>query len=326
MPVRLLRFVVVTSCCAVCVAASAADTPLSGSRLLEGAERILFLGDSITYDGRYVAIFDAWLCAAHPEKRVEVLNLGLPSETVSGLSEAGHAGGRFPRPDLAERLERVLDATRPDLILACYGMNCGIYQPFSEVRFARYKAGIHRLREAAETRGARIVFLTPPAYDHQTGKHAAPDYNTAVLGAYADWLRAQRAAGWPVVSLHGPMSDEIARRRAGEPGFTFQPDGVHPNDTGHWFIARRLVRFFGGEANVAAPKNRPGVAPDLPALTHERMTLLRDAWLTKTGHKRPGLPKGLPLAEAQARAAALSHRIHRLATEPHRKRKAAQKP
>jgi len=33
----------------------------------------------------------------------EILNLGLPSETVSGLSEPNHAGGAFPRPDLHER-------------------------------------------------------------------------------------------------------------------------------------------------------------------------------------------------------------------------------
>ena len=66
---------------------------------------------------------------------------GLPSETVSGLSEPGHAGGAFPRPDLHERLERVLEQTRPDLIVACYGMNDGIYHPFTEARFEKYQAG-----------------------------------------------------------------------------------------------------------------------------------------------------------------------------------------
>ena len=39
-------------------------------------------------------------------KRYDILDLGLSSETVSGLSEPGHAGGAFPRPCLKERLER----------------------------------------------------------------------------------------------------------------------------------------------------------------------------------------------------------------------------
>jgi hypothetical protein len=35
------------------------------------------------------------------------------------------------------------------------------------------------------------------------------------------------------------------------------------------------------------------------------MTLLRNAWLSKSGHKRPGLPEGIPLEQAEARSNAL---------------------
>jgi hypothetical protein len=37
----------------------------------------------------------------------------------------------------------------------------------------------------------------------------------------------------------------------------------------------------------------------------ESSALLRDAWLTQTGHKRPGVKGGLPVAEAEARSAEL---------------------
>ena len=37
----------------------------------------------------------------------------------------------------------------------------------------------------------------------------------------------------------------------------------------------------------------------------ESSALLRDAWLTQTGHKRPGVKGGLPVAEAEARSADL---------------------
>ena len=36
---------------------------------------------------------------------------------------------KIPRPDLHERLERVLTQTKPDLVFARYGMNDGIYLP-----------------------------------------------------------------------------------------------------------------------------------------------------------------------------------------------------
>ena len=57
------------------------------------------------------------------------INLGLPGETVTGLSEPGHP---FPRPNVHERFGRVLAGGKPDLVFACYGMNDGIYYPFSD--------------------------------------------------------------------------------------------------------------------------------------------------------------------------------------------------
>ena len=77
-------------------------------KLLVHADRIVFLGDSITYNGGYVANFETWLKSLYSRRNIDVINLGLPSETVSGLSEDGHAGGRFPRPDLFTRLDSVL--------------------------------------------------------------------------------------------------------------------------------------------------------------------------------------------------------------------------
>ncbi|MFO0410668.1 MAG: hypothetical protein ACK50R_03425, partial [Planctomycetota bacterium] len=43
------------------------------------AKRIVFLGDSITHAGRYVAILEAALHAEYPDERIpEFINLGLP--------------------------------------------------------------------------------------------------------------------------------------------------------------------------------------------------------------------------------------------------------
>ena len=157
------------------------DVPLSGVR------RIVFLGDSITYSGQYVEYIEAYLRTKQPALRCEFLNLGLPSETVSGLSEPGHAGGAFPRPDLHERLERVLDRTKPDLIIACYGMNDGIYHPFTQASFEKYQDGMRRLRERAAVVGAKVLHVTPPVFDptpirSKTSPHGPHRIPTALRG------------------------------------------------------------------------------------------------------------------------------------------------
>ena len=44
-------------------------------------------------------------------------------------------------------------------------------------------------------------------------------------------------------------------------------------------------------------------------LTEQRNFLLCDAWLSTTGHKRPGIAAGLPLDEAERKAAEFTRRI-----------------
>ena len=44
----------------------------------------------------YVSFMDYFLQKAQPQRRFEVYPLGLSSETLSGLSEPGHAGGKSP--------------------------------------------------------------------------------------------------------------------------------------------------------------------------------------------------------------------------------------
>ena len=301
-PDRVVRFIV----------RHAAQAERSPRDAVMQARRIVMLGDSITYAGDYVAAFEAWLLTQRPEDPPTVLNLGLPSETVSGLSEAGHASGEFPRPDLFERLDRVLQVAAPDLVIACYGINCGIYQPLDEKRFGEYRAGVQRLRRKVVDRGAELILVTPPTFD-DARKDLGFSYD-GVMAAYSAWLLSRREEGWQVIDLHGPMATELKRRRRLTPEFTFQPDAVHPSASGHWFIAASLIRALGGDAagRAASPElmlAELGAAEETFELVRRRMQLLRNAYLSAAGHQRPGIPKGETLDEANRQAAELGVEI-----------------
>ena len=285
---------------------TAAD-PAPPRDLVLGAKRIVILGDSITYGGGWVVPFIAWL--ESEGWTGDVINMGLSSETVSGLSEEGHAGGKFPRPDLHERLDRVLRVSRPDLVIACYGMNCGIYKPLDEARFAKFKEGMQRLHDAVEKTGAKIIHLTPPIYDQRPDKDGPAgkvDYD-AVLDAYSKWLLSKRADGWTVIDIHGPMKELLAADRAKDPATVFAPDTVHPNDAGHWAFARGLFTWLGAHTTAAkeTPEHFAAFVPDVK----RRMEVLRDAYLAAAGHQRPGVQAGLPLGEAEEKARSLTDSI-----------------
>jgi lysophospholipase L1-like esterase len=291
-------------------------SPSLAEDFLPGVKRILFLGDSITYAGQYVDDFELFLVTKFPERHFEVIDCGLPSETVSGLSEAGHAGGKFPRPDLHERLDRVLATVKPDLVFACYGMNCGIYLPFDEGRFAKYQDGIRKLREKVLKSGAQIIHLTPPVFDPLPIKarvkpaDAVKDgdmfegYND-VLDRYAAWLVAQgKSEGWRVIDTHSAMAAAMATARTTRPDFAFSKDGVHADEASHHVLAMAIIKALGGEFD-------PGSAAfaETRKLIRKRGRLLADAYLNAAGHKRPGMAKGLPLDEARSQAAEIEKQI-----------------
>jgi len=291
--------------------------PADALSKLQNVRRVAFLGDSITYAGQYVEIVEAYFTTRFPGRRIEFLNLGLPSETVSGLSEDGHAGGKFPRPDLHERLGRVLEKAKPDLVISCYGMNDGIYLPFSEEWFQKFQDGIKRLREQVTAAGAKIIHVTPPTFDEVKGGH--PGYGNT-LDHYSDWLLAQRASGWDVVDLHGPMNRYLAEHRQRDPNFFLARDGVHCGEEGQWIIAKQILLHLGApdvanaedaQALLAAhPRGR-----EILKLVQDKQRMMKDAWLTDTGHKRPGMNQGLPLAEAKAKAKEFDDQMNRLATQ-----------
>ncbi len=293
---------------------------------LRGVKRLLFLGDSITYAGGYVDTIDAALFLNAPDTHYELINGGLPSETVSGLTEPNHAGGAFPRPDLHERLERVLAKVKPDLVVACYGMNDGIYYPFDETRFAKYKAGIERLREKVLKSGAKLWLLTPPAFDPQpiqkdTLPAAQAEYPSGkpfagydgVLSRYSEWLLSQKRKGWNVIDIHTPLNDYLTHRRETQPDFVFAGDGVHLNALGQRLIAREILCAWKAPAdtlpNLIEPDSREA---KIAVMVHERQRLLTDSYLTEIGHKRPGMAQGVPIAEAEKRAAELEAQIRQM--------------
>ena len=287
---------------------------------LQSGHRIVFLGDSITAAGDFIAIVDARLRVELGDDRPELINLGLPSETCTGLSEPEHP---FPRPNVHERLERALAKAKPDVVVVCYGMNDGIYYPLDADRFAQFKAGMRRLVGQIEATGAECVILSPPAFDpepfRRKGKllprtaetfawFAIYEKYDKVIQTYADWLREDSDLAGLIVNVHDPIRDHLIEVRRKDPDYALSGDGVHINRDGHRLIAQSLMQAWQIEAEEALAEN-------LVDLCHQRHRIIHAAWLSHVGHKRPGGKAGLPLAEAEQEAKLLDVRIGNLLSQ-----------
>ncbi|KAF2330625.1 SGNH/GDSL hydrolase family protein [Flavobacterium daemonense] len=274
------------------------------------SKKIVVLGNSITYAGYYVSCIDAYLRLQYPERHFEIINVGLPSETVSGLSEPNHADGKFPRPDLHERLDRVLKKLKPDLVLACYGMNDGIYLPFDNERFQKFCEGINWLHEEVIKSGASIIHITPPIYDERKGSAYAN-----VLDVYSDWLISRRyTSDWSVIDVHWPMKKYLEDQRLKDSTFEFAADGIHPDNLGHFIIAKNILLGL-GETKVANAVDMKDVlsryknGESIFQLVEKEQAIKKDSYLSSIGHKRPGMNVGFPLSEAERQCTDIKNQI-----------------
>jgi lysophospholipase L1-like esterase len=291
----------------------------TGQKMGPSVKKILFLGNSITWAGNYITDIETYLTIHYPNRQFEIINAGVPSETVSGLSEAGHADGQFPRPDLEERINRVLSLIKPDLVFAGYGMNDGIYLPLDQTRFQKFKDGILRMHDKIIATGARLIHLTPEFFDELRGGHAGYE---KVMTAYTDWLLSLRnIKKWEVVDVYHPMQKYLDAHRKVDAqmkidGFELAGDGVHPGETGHWIMAKQVLLYLGCPAgnitSFTAYVKKDSINTRIYQLIGQRQQLLRDAWLSFTKHKRPGLPAGKPIDEATMAAKNIQQEIFTL--------------
>ena len=243
-------------------------------------ETILFLGDSITAAGGYVRAIDAELAKRNPEHPYRIINHGKSSETVSGLSEAYHPG---VRPCLFARLKNELESVKPDWVVACYGINDGIYHPYDDRRFEAYKSGIMRLIKEVHASGSHLILLTSPPYakagpalpedadavtreklladaDRQANAAAEKDpnqygyrtpyaYYDHVMEVYAAWLLTlnHQEDVW-VIDLRKAMLPKVKE--------THGKDPIHPNQLGHDLMAASFLEQWPAIRKKAAASSR----------------------------------------------------------------------
>jgi len=259
-------------------------------------ENILILGDSITQNGRYVSYVDYYLQAQKPQLNYSLLSIGLSSETASGISEPHHP---FPRPCIHSRLEQALIKIQPTILMACYGMNDGIYHPLNDEILTQYKVGINKLVATARAHGVKhIVLNSPPYFDKViVSKKTKPlgyndygfktpyeNYNESLI-AFGDYL-AELAKGNNDISyidLNAPMATYTVEHNT-----HLNKDGVHPNHFGHFLMATTIANQLGINLKKDSMDSQFKFIENSPLfkLINKLRSLESKAWLDYIGYTR----------------------------------------
>ena len=226
-----------------CIGVPSKVSPAEKS-FIKSNQRIGFFGDSITFSGQFIKILEEKAKANSKYDQVTFANYGKSSETVSGLSEAIHDP---VRPLLFDRLQSVFDQNKPDLLFFWYGINDAIYHPFSEERFNAYKNGVERFLSFAQSKGCKVVLLTPGLFGisaeaktkleqkenaDYSWMNPYPDYNE-VMRQYRDYiLTVDHPSVVKKIDLYAPLNENKDQ--------AYNEDPIHPNSEGHRIIAEEI--------------------------------------------------------------------------------------
>lgn len=205
---------------------------------------IACLGDSVTYGGGngYVEKLQKLANEKRSDLNLTFINWGKSSETITGLTEIGHPG---PRPYLFNRLDNLLKTNKVDVLMFCYGINCGIYGKPSIELFKNYQIGILSFLEKAKQKEIDVILVTPPPLVLETvpidiDTNAAftwlnpyPKYDQEVLQKFKKIiLNTEHKNAVSHIDIHTLLLQNQKHCYADDP--------IHPNDNGHQLIANTI--------------------------------------------------------------------------------------
>jgi len=218
-------------------------------------EKVLFLGDSITHGGWYVAYLQYIWQLRNPGKHATFVNCGISGNTArNGL----------------DRFDWDVAPEKPDRIFIMFGMNDvghGDYWNPASVdakafaarrrQIERFKTDMKALVEKSRAIGARVTLIASTPYDQYSNlveKKAVPGVNDP--GIYSLSLATRQLAAEEKLDFID-LYDALTPILRDNPDGKFLPDRVHPQENGHLLMAALILKASGvsptiGEATFDA--------------------------------------------------------------------------
>jgi lysophospholipase L1-like esterase len=217
-----------------CLLASAG--PASAEPMLKAGDRMIFLGDGITYQRiftRYTMnIFDSH----YPGTVFSFRNAGLVGDDECDRSPGG-----------LKRLQRDVLDHQPTWVCVAFGMNDPRYKAFDQTVYEEYMAGLTGIVNELKQRKVRVVLMTPGCVDASFQRNGIDGkiYND-VLRQYADGVKALAAReNLPVADVHAVLAGMIEKA----PSLVGEP--TQPSAVVHAAMAFALARALGCEGPVS---------------------------------------------------------------------------
>jgi len=213
--------------------------------ILNGNEKIVFIGDSITDCERarpvgegtgdslgrsYVSIVNAMLTVIYPTQNIRVVNMGISGNTTR---------------ELVDRWQTDVLDLEPDWLTIMIGIN-DVWRHFNRplmpevhVGIQEYEENLLKLTQSSQAQGSRLILMSP--FYLETNREDAMRKMMDQYGQAAQRVAKQCDAIF--VDIQAAFDEYLSHHYTTK----LAMDRVHPNMIGHLIIARAWLNAVGFE-------------------------------------------------------------------------------
>jgi len=203
----------------------------------KNGDRVCFIGDSITSQNRYVALIVDHYKTNFPQEDIKFFNCGISGGTASLLMKYFDEDVLPHKPTHIFIMLGVNDSNRDALFLL------KTEERYMELKkaYENFKTNFNKLCQRAVDTGAELTVLTPPPYaEYQPSEREVYKDGFKLISKYADYIKSYcEEKGYQVFDIHSFIAEQIKTQ------ILYNDDRIHPNDLGHYYIAKCFLRNQG---------------------------------------------------------------------------------
>ena len=207
---------------------------------LEKRDRICFLGDSITANGRWIAEITEFFLQNYPELEI-------------GLYNCGISGSKGYEANVKNRLYADCLNLFPKYVVVMFGMNDTwphLYNPNCpepdkvekrERQLAGYRGTLEEITGYCKKEGVTPILCAPTAYDEYNDLPGDNHFADIALRTCRDIAEQfAKENGLIFVDMHSTIKEHISEKPVSD-------DRVHPNEFGHHLMAEAFLTAIGAK-------------------------------------------------------------------------------
>ena len=213
------------------------------NRFPDGA-RVCFIGDSITHSNMHLAHIVAYYREHFGDAKVEFYNCGISGGILGTTLGFFDEDVALYNPTHAVIMIGINDAARWALTFEGESK----YQTIKDA-FESYKANLSTLCQKLENMGVQITLCTPTPYaEYIQSDEPVLRGGYALMLGYAEYIKAfAEENGYPVCDYHSYITRIIQTETI------YNPDRVHPNNRGQYYMAKCFLEHQGLEIGEEKP-------------------------------------------------------------------------